>query len=65
MDAVDEAAGKQGGVEARAGFGEEREDAFCAELVEDLARGTRPWFSGENFDANAARAEFVDAGSRR
>ena len=36
VDAVDQAAGEQGGVEARAGFGEQGEDAFFAELVQDL-----------------------------
>ncbi len=39
MDAVDHAAGEEGGVEARAGFGEQGEDAFLAEFVEDGADG--------------------------
>ena len=37
MDAVNQAGGEQGGVEARAGLGEQGEDAFFAELVQDLA----------------------------
>ena len=44
MEAVDEAGGKERCVEARAGFGEEGEDAFFAELVEALSgrAGRRP-----------------------
>jgi len=34
VKAVDEAGGEEGGVEARAGFSEESEDAFFAEFVE-------------------------------
>ena len=37
VDAVDVAAGEQGGVEAGAGFGEQGEDVFLAEQVEDFA----------------------------
>ena len=46
VDAVDVSAGEQGGVEAGAGFGEEGEDVFLAELVEDFAEGTRPASAG-------------------
>ena len=62
VDAVDEAGGEQGRVEARAGFGEQREDAFFAELIEDLAQGNAAGFGGQHFDADAAVAELADAG---
>ena len=35
VKAIDEAGGEEGGVEARAGFGEESEDAFFAKFQED------------------------------
>ena len=41
MDAVDEVLGEEGGVEAGAGFGEEGEDAFGAEMVEDGGEAER------------------------
>jgi len=42
VKAVDEAGGEEGGVEARAGFSEESEDAFFAEFVEHFFERTRP-----------------------
>ena len=64
VDAVDEVGGEQGGVEAGAGFGEQGEDAFAGRGGRGLwSRGTfRPTFRGEDFDADAAGAEFGDAG---
>jgi hypothetical protein len=64
MDAVDEAGGQQSGVEARAGLGEQGQDAFFAELVEHLAEGHAAGFGGQNFDAHAARCAAPRCGPR-
>jgi hypothetical protein len=62
VDAVDEAGGEQSGVEARAGFGEQGENAFFAELVEDFGERDAARFGGQDFDADAALLELLDAG---
>ena len=62
VEAVDQAAGEQGGVETRSGFGEEGEDAFFAEFVEDFVERDAACICRKDFDADAAVAQFVDAG---
>ena len=54
VQAVDEAGGEESGVEARAGFSEEGENAFFAEFVENLLERDPPCLRGKDFDADAA-----------
>ncbi len=60
VDAVDQAGGEQGGVEAGAGFGEQGENAFAAEHVEDGAERYSAGFGGKDLDSDAAAGEVGD-----
>ena len=64
VHAVDQAGGQQRRVEARAGFGDQREDAFLAELIENLAEGDAARFSGQHLHADAAIGAAGGCGSR-
>ena len=62
MEAVDEAGGEEGRVEARAGFSEQGEDAFFAELVEELCRAGRGLLPQARTSTRTPRlAQFADA----
>ena len=61
MDAIDEVGGEEGCVEARAGLGEEGEDAFVSKFVEEKAQRHAARFGGEEFHADAASSELVNA----
>jgi len=57
-----QAASKQGRVQARASLSEQVQDAFLAQLVENLALGNTPSLGGQHLDAHTALPELASAG---
>ena len=59
LHTIDDVFGDKSGVEARAGFSEERENALCAELVENLGERNAAAICRKDFYAYAASSKFV------